>query len=329
MRLLLIAALCVLASPGLAGVREAVESHALPGAAEFAEASERLAQAAEADCRAEALQPAFDDAFDAWLGLSHLNFGPLEEQGRALAIGFWPDSRGLVGRTVQQLIADEDPAARDPVQFAEVSIAGRGLFALERLLYDPALADYGRDDYACDLSRAMATDLSGMAAEIDLAWREGFAEQLVTAGSDGNARFLSEAEAAQALYTALATGLDFVAQQRLGRPMGEIDAPKPQVAEARRSGRPLRNVVLSLQALRDLARTLSDQPIPQTEAAFAEALSAAEALEDPVLAGVTDPAGRFKVEALQTQVGAVSRAATDEIGGPLGVSVGFNSADGD
>ena len=111
--------------------------------------------------------------------------------------------------------------------------------------------------------------------------------------------------------------------------MGSFDAPKPQVAEARRAGRSLRNVVLSLEALRELARALSDQPIPETDAAFAQALETAEALDDPVLAGVANPTGRIRVEALQTQVAAIARAAAAEIAPALGVSVGFNSADGD
>ena len=111
--------------------------------------------------------------------------------------------------------------------------------------------------------------------------------------------------------------------------MGSFDAPKPQVAEARRSGRSLRNVVLSLEALRDFARTLSDQPTPKTDAAFDRALSAARVLEDPVFAGVADPISRIRVEALQNDVRAIAEAVGAEIAPALGVSVGFNSADGD
>lgn len=329
MHLLLTAALCLAAVPALAGVPEVIDDHALPGTAAFAEAADALDAAARDYCTAEALRPAYHDAFDAWLGIAHLSLGPLEEEGRSLAIGFWPDARGMVGRTVAGLVADEDPVAADPEGFAEVSIAGRGLFALERLLYDDSFAGYAEGSYRCTLARAIAADLARMAGEIDTAWRGEFAETLLTAGAENNSRFLSEREAAQALYTALVTGLEFVAQQRLGRPMGTFDAPKPQVAEARRSGRSLRNVVLSLEALRELAHTLSDKPIPETEAAFAEALESAEALDDPVLAGVADPAGRIRVEALQTQVAGIARAVGEEIAPALGVSVGFNSADGD
>ncbi len=324
MRPFLTAALCLATLPALAGTRAVVEDHALPRVAAFAEATEALATAAAADCRAEALRPVYQQAFDAWMGISHLTLGPLEEDGRALTIAFWPDTRGMVGRTVQRLRAEQDAAVDAPEQFAEVSIAARGLFALERLLYEP-----GEAGYDCRYARAAAGDLAQIALAIETEWQDAFAAQLLSAGAPENARFLTEREAAQALYTALSTGLEFTAEQRLGRPMGSFDAPRPQVAEARRSGRPLRNVILSLEALRDLARALADHPIPATEAAFAEALEAARALDDPLLAGVAEPAGRFRVEAVQNRVEAIAPVVAEEIGAELGVSVGFNAADGD
>ncbi|NUH67145.1 imelysin family protein [Sulfitobacter sp. S0837] len=329
MRLLLTAAFCLSLTPAFAGVEEVIEDHALPGTAAFAQAAAALDTAARADCTAPSLRPAYQKTFDAWLGIAHLSLGPLEEAGRGLTIGFWPDSRGMVGRTVAKLIADKDPAAQTPEGFAEVSVAGRGLFALERVLYDDALAGYAEGSYSCTLARAMTHDLAVLAREVDTEWREGFAQSLRSAGADGNTRFLSEREAVQALYTALSTGLEFIADQRLGRPMGTFDAPKPRVAEARRSGRSLRNVILSLEALRGLARSLSDAPIPQTEAAFAAALDKAEILDDPVFAGVADPVGRLRVEALQTLVSKISSAVAQEIAPALGVSVGFNATDGD
>ena len=328
MRSLLTATFLLTAAPALAGVEEVIQDHALPGTARFASATAALDAAAQADCTDAALRPAYQEAFDAWMGIAHLTLGPLEEDGRGLAIAFWPDTRGMVGRSVARMVAEEDPIATSG-DYAEVSIAARGLFALERLLYDDDFARYEADSYSCALARAMAADLAELGRMVDTAWREDFATTLRSAGEAGNSRFLSPREASQALYTALATGLDFVADQRLGRPMGRFDAPKPQVAEARRSGRSLRNVVLSLEALHGLADTLSDAPTPKTDAAFDRALSAARALEDPVFAGVADPISRIRVEALQNDVRAISEAVGAEIAPALGVSVGFNSADGD
>ena len=139
--------------------------------------------------------------------------------------------------------------------------------------------------------------------------------------------FLSEAEACAALFTALATGLEFTADGRLGRPLGTFDRPRPNRAEARRSGRSARTALLSLRALRDLAATLAEAP--RTLEALDCAAASAEALDDPTLAGVAEPSGRFAVEALQTEVAQARRAAAEEIGAALGVASGFNALDGD
>lgn len=326
--LVLVAAPALTSAPAHAGPSEVVNAHILPGTAAFAQASGALAEAADADCRPDALRAPWNATFDAWLGISHLAFGPIEADGRALAIAFWPDTRGLVQKTVNALIDDQDIAANDPEAFAQVSVAGRGLFALERLLYDPALAGYTTQDYTCGLARAIATDLARMASGIDTEWREDHSQRLLTAGAPGNDTYLSADEAAQTLYTALLTGLEFTADQRLGRPMGSADRPRPNRAETRRSGRSLRNVTLSLIALQDLAQTLATAPTPRTNAAFALALKAAER-PDPVFADVTSVQGRLRVEALQQRVHAIGDAIKQEIGPALGVRAGFNSADGD
>lgn len=328
MRLALPLALLAFATPALAGVEEAVEDHALPATEHFAEAAAQLADIAGEDCTPGALRPAYQETFDAWLGMGHLTLGPLEENGRKLAIAFWPDTRGMVASTVRALLADEDPIAATPEDFGDVSVAGRGLFALERLLYGEEAPDYAEGDYACTLARAISLDLSRMAGEIDSEWHESFAETLLTAGEPGNETYLTGKEAAQALYTALASGLEFVSDQRLGRPLGTFERPRPELAEARRAERPKRNVRLSLEALRDFARTLAPGPIPETETAFEGALEELDDV-DPVFAGIDDPTARLELEIVQQRVQDIRQVVANEIGVALGVSAGFNSADGD
>lgn len=316
-------ALALLPLPAMAGTPEVVNDHILPATDRFAVAAQGLADAAAADCSADALQAPYQDAFDAWMGLSHLGFGPLEQDGRALTIEFWPDPRGLVARSVRGLIADQDPVVDDPAGFAEVSIAGRGLMALEQVM----TGDGG--DYSCRYTRAIATDLASIANAVRADW-QGYAQVMLSAGQDGNDRYLSMREADQAIYTALLSGVEFDADQRIGRPMGSFDKPRPKLAEAWRSDRPLRNIELSLTALRDMAVKLSGDPIPLTEAAFDDAQAQIAVLQDdPRLQGVNDPAQRLKIEILQQRIRAIAAAIEAEIGGGLGLTAGFNSKDGD
>jgi predicted lipoprotein len=311
----------VLAGPARADVAEAVRDHVLPGYAQFAGAAEALA--AVKTCDPEALRPAYQAAFDAWMGVAHLHLGPVEEDGRGLAIAFWPDPKGL-GWKHQQALLMGDGAALEPAAFAEQSVAARGFFALERLLYP--VGEVPGDP--CPLIRATTGDLARVAEEVREGWVGGYADLVLTAGEPGNAVFLTADEARQALFTQLVTGLEFDADARLGRPLGTFERPLPDRAEAVASGRSLRNLVLSLQALRGLAGTLSGD-VPKSAAAFDAAIAAAEGLGDPVFAGVADPGGRLKVEILQQKVRALREVVIAELGGQLGVDVGFNAADGD
>ncbi|SPF79587.1 imelysin family protein [Pseudoprimorskyibacter insulae] len=316
--------LCLLPATAFAGVDEVIDQHILPGYDRFAAETNALADAAASTCDMAALAPAYGAAFDAWMGISHIQFGPIEEDGRVVAIAFWPDPKNRVGKALSRLIADADPIIDTAEGFAEVSAAAHGLFALERLLFDPQ----DNPDYACALTRAAARALADSADEMVAEW-PAFADQMRTAGAPGNMRFLSNQEVLGAIYTSLMTGLEFTKDQRLGRPLGTFDRPRPTMAEARRSGRSLRNVVLSLEATRDLAFALSAQPAPDTALAYDQALEMANALEDPTFEGVADVSGRFRVEVLQHQVQTVVSVISDEIGLPMGLSAGFNALDGD
>ncbi|MBT0958503.1 imelysin family protein [Alphaproteobacteria bacterium KMM 3653] len=327
MRHLLIALL--LPTSALAGVDEVIDSHILPGYAGFAAATAALSQSAAQDCTAPALQPAYHAAFDAWMGVSHITLGPIEEGGLRQQIAFWPDAKNSTGRHLGALLAAEDSAVDRPESFAEVSIAARGLFALERMLYEADLNGYAAGSYPCHLVQAISADLAASGQSLTEGWESEHAETLRSAGAAGNNTYLSEREALQALYTALLTGLEFDKDARLAQPLGSFERPRPRRAEARRSGRSLRNVTLSLTALRDLAEHLTQGQSPQTRAAFDRAITAAEKLDDPVFEGVNDPSSRLKVEILQQSIASVSEAIQIEIGPLLGVSAGFNALDGD
>ena len=92
--------------------------------------------------------------FDAWVGVSHLRFGPSEQDDRAFALAFWPDPRGSTPKALAALIRDEDPVVSNPDDFSTVSIAARGFYALEFLLFDPQFATAENTDYLCALIQA-------------------------------------------------------------------------------------------------------------------------------------------------------------------------------
>lgn len=316
----------VFATPLQADVVEAVDQYILPGYTAFADATKALDLAAKLDCTAQGLTAAYNSAFDAWITVSPLRFGPAEVDGRSLAIEFWPDPKSLGVKAQSALLRTKDAVATDPAKFAEISVAARGLIALERLLYPSEPLPIGA--YPCTLIRATTSDLARLALAIQTDWLADFAPSLKTAGVAGNALFTTKAEARQELYTALVAGFEFVADDRVGRPLGTFDKPRPERAEARASGRSLRNVKLSLAALQMLSKTLAADT-PNTDAAFARAFAVADKVEDPVFADVGSPQGWLKAQILQQSIWAVRDAAITEVGAALEVGVGFNAADGD
>lgn len=102
-----------------ADVAQTINDRILPDLAAFRAASETLAETAAQTCAPQQLRPAWNAAFDAWLPVSFLHLGPGEEQGRNLAIAFWPDPKGIGARQQRQLLAARDPAIGDPAAFAE------------------------------------------------------------------------------------------------------------------------------------------------------------------------------------------------------------------
>ncbi|MEO1026149.1 MAG: imelysin family protein, partial [Pseudomonadota bacterium] len=73
------------ASPALADIDAALNDHILPGHAALVDATANLASAAEADCTPEAMRPAFNAAYDAWIAIGHVQFGPIEDEALSLA----------------------------------------------------------------------------------------------------------------------------------------------------------------------------------------------------------------------------------------------------
>ena len=330
MRFLALTLTAVIASPVFGdqpNTKAIVENHILPGYEALATETTELAKAAAADCIADNpnLIAAYHDAFDAWVGVSHLRFGPSEEDDRAFALAFWPDPRGSTPKSLAALIKDKDVAVFDAEEFRTVSIAARGFYALEFLLFDAQFVAHDNSDYHCRLVQAVTKDIAMTSAAILQGWIGGYAGLIAKAEND---TYRTSEEAAQQLFTALSTGLEFTSQTRLGRPMGTLERPRPNRAEARRSERSLKHVILSLEATRALAGFISKGSDP-LDRAFLSAIERAVALNDPIFAGVVEPQGRLRVEVLQQNIETIRTILAEDIGPSLGISAGFNSLDGD
>lgn len=329
MRKIIPLCLGLLASPALADIDKVIDDHILTNTAAFAKATNDLAQAATHDCTASGMKQAYHAAFDAWVRASHIRFGPIENSGEVLAIAFWPDKKGKIPRILYRMIEAENQVVNDAKLFAGYSVATRGFFALEQLLFDDKFSDYADGSYTCDLTRAISVDLARIAGQTHAGWLGGFADTLRTSGAEGNQVFLTEKEGPQALFTSLLGGLEYIYSQRLARPLGKFEHPRPKRAEAWRSNRSMRNVVISLVALQEMAVILGDDQAWETLELFESTIAFAKSLEDDVFSRLSENSANFQLQSLKGMIGGVHELANAEIGTHLGVIAGFNSLDGD
>jgi len=312
-------------------VSTALDSHILPVFDNLHENAATLQEVAAVHCdiAAPELQAAFAETFDAWVRASHIRTGPSEEEERAFALAFWPDTKGFTAKALNRLIETKDQSVFDPVEFAKLSIAARGFYALEFLIYDDAYQSDEIAEYRCELVRAITREINRNASGIKWGW-QAYQEVLRAPMTDGP--FKDHEEALREVFKALSTGLQFTSDARLGRPLGSFDRPRPRRAEARRSGRSLRHVALSLEATRELALALAvHEPSITADltAAYERALELTETLDDPDFSGVSDIQGRFRVEILQQAVDRIREIVSLELAPALGVTEGFNALDGD
>ena len=328
-------ALSIMAAPMQATAdttQNIVDGHILPRFEALATKTQTLSDVAALDCDPSSgiLRSAYGNAFDAWISASHLRFGPTEVDDRAFALAFWPDSRGATPRALETLLAEQDPIAASVAAYGDVSIAARGFYAMEFMLYDDAMMSAGEPNYHCQLIQTISADIAVTAAHILEDWQSDYLTEMLQPSPNGVYR--SEEEVLQEMFKALSTGLQFTSESRLGRPLGNFDRPRPTRAEARRSGRSSQHVMLSISALRDLALRLAGNDtdlVNKLDIGLLRVGFLLTDLDDPTFAGVSDPQARLKIEALQLSIDAVRTVVRDELGPTLGVAAGFNSLDGD
>ncbi|MEM7270389.1 MAG: imelysin family protein [Pseudomonadota bacterium] len=308
-------------------VADIVDSHILPGFAAFEDKAAALSAAAATSCAPEdaALRAAYHAAYDAWVGVAHLQIGPMETTDLGFAVQFWPDPKGKTPKALRRLIAAEDASVDSAEGYAENSVAARGVLAMERMLFDEGYRE--PTAYACRLTRAIARDLALSAAALRAGWTADHAAKMRSAA---NEIYPTHDDALRKLYTTLMSALEFNAEARIARPLGTLQRPRPKRAEARRSGRSLRTLALSNAALADLADRIAAAGTAESRAAiaaqFADLAIRTEELDQPTFDG---PGPWFDIDLLRQEILNTRNLIDEQLGKEIGLFVGFNARDGD
>lgn len=265
---------------------------------------------------------------DAWARIEFLRYGPIAEDFRAERINFWPDKRNATTRGLSGLLAPDAPEPTvETVRAA--SAAAQGLPALERLLFDPGararlVSAKPEGVRACAAGRAIAANVAAMAAEVAAGW-----EPLAASAARDPAL---AREVAARLVTDLLSGFQTLIDAKLLPAMGKTpEAARPEAFEGRRAGRVRESFAAMLAGQEELARLLAGTgPEAATLfAAIATARSIAEGLPDDFAEGLSQPKRRMKAVLLRDALRAAQDVALADLPPLVGVTVGFNSRDGD
>ena len=326
-----------------------VEAHALPRYERLATATDAFATAAEAFCAAPgdagraSVRARFHDTMDAWMGVQHLRFGPMDFFMRGYRFYFWPQARGKVAEAVAGLVAAGEDDER-LTRIGRANVAVQGLLAVEVLLYDERYLGAGDGPQGCGLLGAVTANMRTMAAGILADWREGdapFARLLTMPGPD-NPYVEDHAAGTSAFFQSLHDSLQLIHDVNLKPVIGtSAQAVRPLLAESRLSGRSRRNIVATLEALQalylgeggaglgDLAAAADPKLDRLLRRAFRLTLVTARSIGRPVEKAAADPSLRPQAEKLATQVQALKQIVRDRLAPALGLAVGFNALDGD
>lgn len=324
--------------------RTAVERHILPRYEQMQAAMADLGRTTAAYCSApgtgkiEDVRAAYHAAVDAWQSIQHVRFGPVDLFFRSQRIAFWPDPRNTIGRQMAEILSKQDADAVAADSLGRGSVAIQGLPALERLIFgsDAGKLSSGPDAaFRCRYASAITMNLAAMAKDTLAEWQGGFARQMQDAGS-GNARYPAAKDATLDLFKSLYTAVELVADHKLARPLGaSADQARPRLSEAWRSERSLRNVLLNLEAARDMYVTAFSPAVPDKavdvaiRAEFAAALDAAKAIGKPLEEAVANRSERGRVETLAGKAAALKTLLVQRLPAVLDIPVGFNALDGD
>lgn len=327
---------------------EIAEDFAAPATAEFTDATAVLETNVATLCGAPSPQAlaesrdAFADTIHAWGILSTLRFGPLASENRFERIFFWPDTRGVILRQVQELLAQQEVTATDPATLAEKSVAMQGLPALEYLLWGSgadALATQG-DAFRCAYAHAIAGNLHAIGQAVEAEWQSGAAfHTAFTAPGPDVELYRDKREVASAFVKALGTTLQFMVSAELAPALGEtVDEANPRRAPFWRSDLTFAFLAAQIEGLDGLiTATQLEETLPVNESTvvatlrfdLAGAKNALGAIDLPVEAAFYDAPAWESLRYTGVALTLANRTVNEALTGAIGLVMGFNALDGD
>ena len=280
----------------------------------------------------------------AWSAVEFIRFGPAREDNRYERLFFWPDRNGRGLNQVQGALASADETVTNVDSLQGKSVALQGLLALDYVLFgtgSDALA--AGEAHRCAYADAIAGAIHDTAAKVAEGWdgAEGYAALMLAPGPD-NPVYRSEEEALQEFLRAMAEQLQIVHDAKLVRVVGNTpDEARSRRAPFWRSDMTLPTIIANARAMQNLneAGMFADL-LPEQAARYAGTLrfelnQIVSRLDDLDATGatiealVTDENTHGRLASVALPLAGAMRMVGEVYPAELGLTMGFNSLDGD
>jgi predicted lipoprotein len=347
-------------------VRGVADSVIVPDIEAFATASEALAAATRNFCQAPgpqglaAAQTAWRETASSWNRVAVYRFGPLV-QGFPATLDWRIDSYLMdarpkaVRKAIRIAMLDESPL--DAAYLEQLPVFGRGVPALEHLLFESTKGDRSGaaivSDYdpgsepgrrRCAFLMLIAEDLEAMARTLRADWAAGdtpFVEVLASAGS-GEPPYPSVQDAVDELVNRAISAGELIKLRKVDAVLHEGgDASRPYKAESPLAEQSLANIRANLDGiaalilspperygLDDYLRETGQDNVAKLVAERLEAVDAAIAAMDLPL-HVAVQKRPEEVRALSAELARLNAALGIDLADALNVALEFNESDGD
>lgn len=330
-----------------------IDQHITPRYQQLAHQADELLLANTTLCQTldesslNASKKAYNLTMDAWQGIQHIRFGPVETLMRIFSMQYWPDKKNHIGKHLESLISSNDDTLLSSDRFYGLGISVKGLPAIERILYaDDALAKLKADPFRCKVNIRIAAYVAEMGRDTELEWQTVMRPHFQDVNS-GDDYFEEDLEASTLILKALVEPLEVIRDLKIDRPLGKsADNVKYKRLESWRSARSLRNIVLNISALEALYKgdvyqdDGSNKGLANVQHLLETKDSNAIALQFKALKSQLEKVPSPLKESIRTEEGRKALLLASEMITGLhnnlektlaanGIHLGFNSRDGD
>ncbi|MFT6557972.1 imelysin family protein [Sneathiella sp.] len=332
-------------------IQNAISKAILPGYTHLQTASRLQVSRLQSLCTQKTIanlenaQSDFRRLLIAWSKVELYRFGPARVDNRQERLFFWPDRRSRGLRQIKTILLQEDNQDLIPENLIGKSVAVQGLTALEYVLFGKGAETLLKSDsnpYRCSYGLAIAKVIEQNATFLKDAWQEHASyPSILSNPGPANPIYKSSKEVIRDLLQYSNEILQIVEMRKI-QPMLKkgFDGATHKPAPFWRSNMTIPTLIANLQSVAEL-QTLSNMQVllPKDEKGqvsslkfeLSQALKMLKVIKQygPISHILQNRVAYEKLVYLQNPIGGAQNILSEYYPEALGITMGFNSLDGD